>query len=894
MKYVRDIKRRVSDFKQRAQNLKNRRAGTWQPKDFLAKASGVIWNLTKALLQFTVGLLAWLWSGIASAFGKLRRATKTRPFWTWTLRIAAVGFAFIAFLFIYYSYQLPDPNKLLSRSIPQSTKIFSRDGILLYEIHGEYKRTLIPFSEMNDYMKHATIAIEDKNFYNEGGISFTGIARSILVNVMRGEKAQGGSTITQQFVRSAMLSREKALSRKIKEIILSIEIDKRFSKDDILKLYLNEISYGRNLYGIEAASQVYFSKRAKDLTLAEAAYLAAIPQSPTYYNPSGPHRADLDFRKNLVLNAMLDQKYISAEEHEKAKAEQVTFQKAVTGIKAPHFVFYIQNYLAEKYGEQTLETGGLKVTTTLDYKLQEIAERVVKEGAATNVTKYNGNNAALVAIDPKTGQILAMVGSKDYLAKSTPEGCTSGLNCNFEADVNAALSPLQPGSSVKPYVYVTAFKPEFGASPATLRLDVVTNFGNFGGKNYIPKNYDGRERGPLSMRESLAQSLNVPAVKTLALVGVENAKETMRDVGITTELKDCALSLVLGGCEVRLLDHVGGYATFATMGIYHEKTGILSVEDASGRRLEDFEDKSKAVIDPQSVYELVNIMTDNAARTPVFGANSPLILSDRPVAAKTGTTQNWHDGWALGFTPSLAAGVWVGNNDGTLLKRGADGVLVAAPIWHNFMAAALKGTPVEAFAEPNGIQRITVDALSGKLPGPYTQNTKNEVFASFSVPTEIDDTHIMVDGQVITVLRSEKPNDPNWEAAVAAWAPANGYVYMPLGGEPVNPQPAINPSGETGSTPIGNPPTVVISSPADNSTIESLPFSIQATATPDTGNQIVRMDLFIDGAVVQTVNSSPYTFIVSQGVNSGTHTIAVQAADDKSNSADTSITIKVK
>ncbi len=863
-------------------------------KNILTKLYKGLEFLLKTIFTFIFAILLWFWTGVKWLFIKGKAASKTKKFWSWVIRVTAAGFLIIAFLFIYYSRELPDPNKLLSRSVPQSTKIYSKDEVLLYEIHGEYKRTLIPFSEMNDNIKHATIAIEDKDFYNEGGINIKGILRSVLVNITRGSKAQGGSTITQQFVRSAMLTREKAISRKIKEIILSIEIDKRFSKDDILKLYLNEIPYGANIYGIESAAQFYFNKHAKDLGLAESAYLAALPQSPISYNPSGPNRASLDRRKDLVLDAMLAQKYISQEEHDQARNEKVVFEKASVGIKAPHFVFYIQKYLSDKYGEQTLETGGLKVITTLDYKMQEAAEKAVLEGTDKNAKKYNGNNAALVAIDPKTGQILAMVGSKDYFADSTPEGCKSGLNCNFEPSVNAALSPLQPGSSVKPYVYVTAFKPEIAMSPATLRLDVVTNFGNFGGKAYIPHNYDGSERGPISIREALAQSLNIPAVKTLDLVGVDAARQTMQDVGISTNLKNCALSLVLGGCEVRLLDHVGGYATFATMGTVHEKTGILSVEDSNGKKLEEFEDKSKAVIDPQSVYELISIMTDNAARTPVFGANSPLILPDRPVAAKTGTTQNWHDGWTVGFTPSLAAGVWVGNNDGTVLKKGADGVLVAAPIWHAFMVEALKGTPVEAFSEPAGIQRVTVDAVSGKLPGQYTQATKNEVFASFSVPKEYDDAHALVDGNIVTTLHSEKPDDPNWETPVAIWAQNHGFGYYPLqGGTPINPQvqPPIN---DNGSTPIGNPPVVTINSPADNSTVNGPSFAIQATANADVGNHITRMDLFIDGAVVQTATTSPYTFIISSGVGPGLHNIAVLAADDKLNSADTSITIKVK
>ncbi len=860
---------------------------------------------------------------------------KSKRFWSWTVRVIAVFFAIIAFAFIWYSRDLPDPDKLLSRAVPQSTKIYSRDGELLYEVHGEYKRTLIPYSEMNSNIRNATIAIEDKNFYNEGGINIKGIIRSLLTDLTTGRKAQGASTITQQFVKNAVLSREKSWTRKIKEIILSLEINKRFSKDEVLRMYLNEIPYGRNAYGIEAAAQAYFNKHARDLTLSEAAYLAAIPQAPSYYNPMGPNREALDRRKNVVLDQMFAQGYISKDEKEQAQNTEVVFQKATDSITAPHFVFYIENYLTQKYGENVLEQGGLTVTTTLDTRLQEIAEGAVETGAARNSKAYNGHNAALVAIDPKTGQILAMVGSKDYFGKPEPAGCKPGINCTFEPEVNVATAQRQAGSSMKPYVYVTAFKPEFGASPATLRLDVPTNFGTFGGKAYIPQNFAGNIFGPVSIRQALAGSLNIPAVKTLSLVGINNAIQTMKDAGITSDLdaSRCGLTLVLGGCEVTLLDHTSGYSTFANMGTHNPATGILKIEDSSGKVIEQFEDQGREVIDPQSVYELDNILSDYNARKYEFGsASTYLELSDRPVAAKTGTTQNFHDGWTMGFTPSLVAGVWTGNNDGTLMK--VDAVITAGPIWQSFMKQALAGTPAEAFQVPDGIQHVTVDALSGKLPGPYTTQTKDEIFASFAVPKDIDDTHIAVDvttipqqeitipseperdpnnpnaflnpsgsnsvfvpsapvttRRVYTVLHSERPNDPNWENPVIAWAVAHGYNYPPAGSTPA---PSDNtPPVPTSQTPTGNPPVVNILSPADNSQINSVPFVLQASAIPDQGNNIIRVDLLVDGAFVQSINTAPYNFTINNSL-SGTHTFAVHAVDDKGNTADNKINLKFK
>lgn len=858
---------------------------------------------------------------------KIKGILKSKKFWNWTVRLVAIFLAFVAFLFIWYSKDLPDPNKLLSRSVAQSTKIYSRDGILLYEVHGEFKRTLIPYSEMNSYIRNATIAIEDKDFYNESGINLKGIARSILADLKAGGKVQGASTITQQFVKNAVLTNEKSYDRKLKEIILALEMNKRFSKDDILKLYLNEIPYGRNAYGIEAASQAYFNKHARDLDLAEAAYLAALPQAPSRYNPDGPNRDALENRKNLVLAQMKDQGYITQEQYDQAKNEQVTFQKGKDSILAPHFVFYIEDYLTQKYGENALQSGGFVVTTTLDSKLQQTAEKAIEDNTKAELS-HNGHNAALVAIDPKTGQILAMVGSKDFFGEVEPKGCTPGVNCKFEPQVNVATAERQPGSSMKPYVYATAFKQQFAQSPASLRVDVETNFGTFGGKPYIPHNYTGQDYGPVSIRQALAGSLNIPAVKTLSLIGPDNAIQTMRDVGITSPLKNCGLTLVLGGCEVNLLDHVEGYSTLATEGVHHPATGILKIEDSAGRTVEEYQDQPKSVIDPQSVYELISIMTDNASRQFIFGSSSKyLVLPDRPVAAKTGTTQNNRDGWTLGFTPSLAAGVWTGNNDGSFMNT--DAVITAGPIWNEFMREATKTMPVEDFPVPDGIQHITVDALSGMLPGPYTTQTKDEVFASFSAPTAQDNMHQAFDviqqvqmsptpsdqvtpfdpnnpqqtapspqtqtvtsRRVCTVLHSERPDDPNWENPVINWATSHsGYCYPPAGSVPVttpsNPPP-------TSTVPQGNPPTVKIISPADGSTINSVPFILQANAVPDQGNQIVRVDLLIDGAIVDSRSAAPYSFSINQQLSSGQHTFAVHGVDDKNNSADDSIELKFK
>lgn len=825
---------------------------------------------------------------------------------TWTFRASAVGIFLLAVLFIYYAKDLPDPNKLLDRQVAESTKIFANDGSLLYEIHGEVKRTLVPLDQISTNLQHATVSAEDKDFYTHHGVSFSGIARAALrlvVNLNR--SGGGGSTITQQLVKNAILGNKNPWDRKPRELILSIEMETRFTKDQILQMYLNEIPYGRNTYGAEAAAQTYLGKHAKDLDLAESAYLAALPQSPSYYNPSGPNKKALDDRQTYVLNRMREDGYITQAQLDEAKKEQVAFSKISTGIKAPHFVFMVEDYLNQKFGEKTLQEGGLKVYTTLDPVLQKDAEDAINKYADQNAKKYNGNNEALVAIDPKTGQVLAMVGSKDYFGDPTPAGCKPGTtgtgSCQFEPQYNVAISPRQPGSSFKPYVYVTAFDKDHKYSPASLLMDVVTNFGKFNNKDYIPTNYDGSEHGSVSMRQALAGSLNIPAVKTLALVGVDNATQTARDLGITTPLANCGLSLVLGGCEVKLIDHVAAYSALANGGVRNPMTFIQKIQDRNGQTVEEYQPHPQEVLDPQAVYELTSIMTDNSARTFVFGPNSPLILPDRPVAAKTGTTQKWHDGWTLGFTPSLAAGIWVGNNNGDYLKQKADGVVVAAPIWHEFMLNALKGKPVEQFERPSSIKDVTVDSLSGKLPTQLTPSTKNEVFADYAVPTDYDNIHqaVQIDSatglpatpatppnqityRTYTVFHSEQPNNPNWEDAVVNWALKNGFGYP-------SSVSTSTPGGTTIPTQAGEPPAVSINSPDDGSTLTFLPLHIETAAT---GSQpIARIDIYVDGDFVQSLKSAPYTIDINKDYGKGLHTIAAKAVDTAGNTADTSVTV---
>ena len=801
-------------------------------------------------------VLKSVWSLPRGLWLRLKQEKKLRRrIFKLALYLAAAFLILVSLTFAVVSLSLPDPNKINARIVPQSTKIYARDGTtLLYEIHGEAKRTLIELAEIPDYAKEATIAIEDKNYYNNPGVDWRGILRAVFRNITRGElTGQGGSTITQQFVRNAILTREKTFTRKIKEIVLAIEIQQKFTKDEILKLYLNEIPYGQNAYGIEAASQTYFGKRARDLTLAESAYLAALPQAPTFYSPSGPNRDRLENRKNLVLAAMLDQGYITQTAHDTAKAEKVTFSKIKDAIIAPHFVLYVQDLLAEKYGEKTLEEGGLKIITTLDYRLQEIAEKTVAEGVAKDENRNKAHNAALVAIDPKTGQILAMVGSRDFFDEE------------HDGQVNVALRDRQPGSSIKPYIYAAAFKE--GYSPATMLVDVKTSFGTYGNDEYIPQNYDGQNHGILSMRKALAGSLNVPAVKTLALTGVDKAISLAKDLGITSNIsaERCGLALVLGGCELKLIDHVSAMGVFAAGGVRHEKTPILEVLDSKGNVLEKYEDNAEEVLDPQIAYQVVSIMSDNDARSFIFGSRSPLVLPDRVVAAKTGTTQAWKDGWTIGFTPSLVAGVWRGDSRGEEMRAGADGVIVAAPIWNQFMRAALTDTPPEQFTEPAGIQHVVVDAISGKLPTQYTQSTKTEVFAEFALPQQFDDVHIavkinkqngkranaqtpqeLVETRIYTVIHSEMPDNPDWEGPVRAWAEAAGYSFPPTEEDDGSISPELLPNQVSFLTPVNDQEVIA-------------PFNVQVNIS---GSSVAGLDLILEGEYLGSKISPPYSFTV--------------------------------
>ncbi len=807
---------------------------------------------------------------------------------------------FIVGVFLFYAKDLPSPGKINRRVIAESTKIFDRTGNhLLYEIHGEEKRTLIPFDQMPDSIKYATIVLEDQDFYFHRGIKFSSIIRAALKDFFKRGVVQGGSTITQQFIKNSILTPERTISRKIKEVILAIELEIKFSKNEILGMYLNEIPYGSNAYGIEAAAQTFFGKPARELGLDEAALLAALPKAPTYYSPYGSHVEELKIRQEGALNKMAELGYISREQADEAINSDVLskIQPYRGRIAAPHFVMYVKEYLEKKYGQHIIEQGGLRVYTTLDWDKQQIAEKVVREGAEKNLTSWNAANAALVAINPKNGQILSMVGSKDYFGKPFPENCISGKTCKFDGNVNVAIRDRQPGSSFKPYVYITAFSK--GYTPETYLFDVKINFGAGSGKDYEPNNYDGKFRGPVKMKEALAQSLNIPAVQALYLAGVKESIDTAKRFGITTlnHPNRYGLSLVLGGGEVKLLDHTSAFGTFATGGIRHSKTAILKIENSKGEVLEEFvPSEGERVIEEKYVAMIDYILSTNDLRAPIFGANSPLRFDNRPVAVKTGTTNEFRDGWTIGYTPSLVVGVWAGNNDNSPMRAGADGVNVAAPIWRAFLDQVLENYAVENFpkyeeektgkAILDGKLNIEKDVKVCEIPGKKGEYCLANKYCKKIEKKDFAAVHTVLYYADKDNPRGEYPKSPQkdpqfaeWERAVKKWYEKNEDKY--IWGDP--------PEKECQEEDFRKYlPQVSLSVP---DSISEYLLKIKTSANAPYG--VSSFSFFVDGDKIYSGSSSQTEYLVPEEKNNSTIKIKVQLTDKNGNVSEDSKDVQV-
>ena len=682
--------------------------------------------------------------------------------------IVIASLAIILFLFVLYlAKTVPSLQQISTQQIGQSTKIYDRTGtILLYDINNGQRRTLVPFEQIPQSVKDATLAIEDQNFYNEPAFDIKGIFRALYVDLITHSLAQGGSTITQQLARTAFLTLDQTFTRKIRELILAIKLNEFYSKDQILGLYLNQAPYGPTISGVEEASEDYFGVPVSQLNIAQSAVLAAIPQAPTYYSPWGSHTTELIKRQQLVLQQMYKIGKINQSQLNDALNYKIVFQpQSQGGIKAPHFVMEVQEYLAQKYGESLVDKGGLKVITTLNWTLQQQAETAVTDGVARNTKLYKATDAALVAQDPTTGQILALVGSANYFDKT--------IDGNFDV---ATQGLRQPGSSLKPFIYLTAM--EMGYTPDTVLFDVPTEFSTNPGcpaipdfnsvnKNcFHPQNFEGTFAGPMSIRNALAQSENVPAVKMLYLVGEKNAIQNANSYGLST-LTDPAsygLSLVLGGGAVRLIDLTEAYSVLSQDGVKHAQTMILQVQDSNGNILESYNDQVSQVAPAQSVRLINDILSDAAARAPLMGASQNLtVFPGYDVALKTGTSNDYKDAWSMGYTPSLVVGVWAGNNNDVAMQRAGSSILAAVPMWNAFMTQALPEVPNTTFTQPD-----PSNATKPILAGNYLNG--GQIHSELYYINKNDPTGPN------PVNPQNDPQYNNWESAVQIWASKNNGI----------------------------------------------------------------------------------------------------------------------
>lgn len=804
-----------------------------------------------------------------------------------------LGVGTIVAAFAWVSQDLASIEDVEKRTVSSATRIYANDGeTVLYEI-GDNKRIEKSYDHFDEKIPQAIVALEDKRFYEHSGYDLIGITRALWKFTLSGgdlSSAQGASTLTQQFVGNVVLTRERKIERKLKELILAVRLEQKYSKEKILEFYMNDVYFGPNYQGVEVTAQEYFGKSASNVTLSEAAILASLPKNPVTI-PKDPER--LKSRRDYAITVMAELGYITNEEAEAAKAEEVpVLDYTTTEITAPHFVFEVIDYLDETYGQTTVRRGGLRVTTTLDLDKQEKAQNAINNGIE-KVEQYGGSNAALVSIDAHTGQVLAMVGSRDYFADE------------YDGQVNVATSLRQPGSSFKPLVYLTAF--DKGYTPDTKLFDVETDFLTEAEGKYHPRNYDLSESGPVTLRHSLATSLNITAVKILYLVGVDEALNVAEKFGYTslTDRSRFGLSLVLGGAEVSLLEHTAAFATFAREGQRHNTSLVLKVEDMEGNVLEEWQDIVQDVMNPEAVRALNNVLSDSNARAGFSALN----LADRQVAAKTGTTNDYRDAWTMGYTPSLATGVWVGNNDNSEMSRGAAGLIVAAPIWNEYMSAVLTGQPAEAF---NGNTLFgDTEILSGEIE--QTVEKRVDKFTQELIPEECETTYpeefveLKEFKETHTILHyltkdnptGGAPEDPRsigeimyepWETAVVRWREDEERKDQYLSDD--------TPTIDCSIRDEAAQPTAKILSFEDSESVTVDDFIFTGRFTPGEGRTITTVQFTVDDVLVdsQSVELSSRTKVTSSytadTLTDGRHDITVTAIDDVGNSASETITIR--
>ncbi|NMB56992.1 penicillin-binding protein [Candidatus Beckwithbacteria bacterium] len=795
-------------------------------------------------------------------------------------------------LFAWYAKDLPQPDKIV-RKEGFATKIYDRSGKLLYEVFADEKRIPVSLNNVSDSMKKATVAVEDKNFYNHQGFDILSYPR-IAYNILFKHRVIGGSTLTQQIVKNILLTSDRTIARKMKELILAIQIESKYSKDEILQIYLNEAPYGGTAWGIAAASNMYFDKDPRDLTLTESAILAGMPQSPSYYSPYGAHPEAFKGRTQDVLRRMREDGYITKDQEQQSikDLDSVKFKPQGGDILAPHFVMYVKSLLEERYGQSLVEQGGLQVYTTLDYALQEKVQQIVTDEIAKVAESQHITNGAAMIMDPKTGEILSMVGSKDYFAQ------------DYDGNVNVALSLRQPGSSIKPVTYLTALHE--GYTPESILMDVETEFPGVSEKEpYKPKNYNGKFVGPVTLRNALGNSLNIPAVKLLALVGVDDMMQMGYEMGLPSfeptqeEINRVGLSITLGGGEVRLLDLTSAYSAFANGGKKVEPISVTKVVDKDGKILEEYKQETgKQVITPEEAYMISDMLSDDNARLLTFGANSLLNITGRTVAVKTGTTDDMRDNWTIGWTPQLIVGVWVGNNDNSKMKSVASGISGASPIWRNSLLAALESFPVVEFEKPAGIETVFLDKLSG-YPAHDGFEAKEAKIIQGTAPTGADPIHVKLKvcksdesklAPVAVVARDDfiekefyvfKESDPlygdsdnHWQKGIDAW---------------VNSQSDSKYHPPTEYCENGDEIGIRFETPTDHNKVNNK-FEIKIRVGTS-GGDIEKVTFYANDKQIGETQSKPYK--MDADLTDGTYTLKAKAYRTDGKTAETTIKIGV-
>lgn len=793
-----------------------------------------------------------------------------------------VGIVGFLGMFAWYSKDLPKPGEVIRRE-GFSTKLFDREGLLLYDLYDTERRNPIVLDQVPDYLKQATVAIEDKDFYKHGGVDLLTIVR-IPYNMVFRQRVVGGSTLTQQLVKNALLTNERTISRKFKELVLSVQIERTFTKDQILEMYLNEAPYGGTAWGVGTASELYFSKKIEDLSLVESAFLAGLPQRPSVYSPFAGKKNDEGtpywrIRTESVIRAMEKNSNITKLQMEDAisSLDSLEFNSTDTDIKAPHFVFYVRDLLEEMFGEDLVEKGGLKVTTSLDLALHEEAQSIVTE-EVEGVENFNITNGSAVVMNPQTGEILSMVGSKDF------------FDNDIDGQFNVAADGLrQPGSSIKPVTYLGLFRR--GYSPASMIADVETVFRpNESSDEYKPKNYDGEFRGPVSLRNSLGSSLNIPAVKGVAIVGVKDFLQIAYDMGFLTleptdeNMRRFGLAVTLGGAEVHLLDTVTAYSSFANTGLRVNPVAILKVEDKDGRVL--FEHKiveGQRIMTTGESFLINDVLSDNNARLLAFGANS-LLNTGRPIAVKTGTTNDQRDNWTIGWSQEVIVGTWVGNNDNSPMTKVASGITGASPIWRRIIFSALDaGYGAPDWEVPEDIEQLEVDSLSG-YPKHDDFPSRSDYFLRGTIPSLPDPIHSKLkmcrggdEGKLATeakisagdyserefiILKESDPfsqDDQNrWQESINNWINGQDDSRFKI------------PTEYCGDT---NEVYVHVSKPENEKSYADNNIEVNIEAGSDAG--IDKIEIFVDGEKKETINDRSYKGNIN--FSTGKHEIYAKA-----------------